>query len=170
MIKEIKGYNGYFVSNDGVVISKRFNRPLKQYQNKDGYMMCALQKDGKSKQVRVHRLVADAFIPNPDKLPQVNHKDGNKTNNYIDNLEWVDNSRNIMHRYYNLGLGTMRKVKCVETGVVYTSQREAERLTGINSANISSCCTHRPKYHTAGGFHWEFADGSLLKEMVGDAE
>jgi hypothetical protein len=158
IFEEINGFCGYYVSNRGVVISKRFNRPMKQYRNEDGYMMCALSKNGKSKTVRVHRLVADTFIPNPCNLPQVNHKDGNKTNNSSDNLEWVNNSGNIMHRYYNLGLGTMRKVRCVETGIVYHSQKEAERMTGINGANISSCCTHRPKYKTAGGFHWEFAD------------
>lgn len=167
ILKEIDGYSGYYISNCGVVTSKRFNRPMKQYQNEYGYMMCALSKNGKSKTVRVHRLVANAFVPNPNDLPQVNHKDGNKTNNHADNLEWVDNSGNIMHRYYKLGLGTMRKVRCIETGVVYQSQREAERLTGINGANISSCCTHRPKYNTAGGYHWEFAD-NLVKEMVGE--
>ncbi len=168
MLKEIEGYSGYSISSDGIVLSKRFNRPLRQYQNEDGYMMCALSKDGKSKTVRVHRLVAMAFVPNPNDLPQVNHIDGDKTNNHADNLEWVDNSGNIMHRYYKLGLGTMRKVRCIETGIVYQSQKEAERMTGISGANISSCCTHRPKYNTAGGFHWEFAENidTLAKEMT----
>lgn len=163
--REVMGYSGYRVSRNGVVLSKRFNRPLKQYRNEDGYMMCSLSKEGISRTVRVHRLVAMAFVPNPNNLPQVNHKDGNKTNNSFDNLEWVDNSGNIIHRYYNLGLGTMRKVRCVETEIVYQSQREAERLTGINSGNISSCCIHRPKYKTAGGFHWEFID-NLVAEMT----
>ena len=160
-------FDRYEVSNDGAIRNKESKKILKTFINDKGYEIVSLWLNGKDKKFRVHRLVADAFIPNPENKAQINHIDGNKLNNHADNLEWSTHSENISHRYYSLGLGLMRKVRCIETGVVYNSQKEAERMTGINAANISSCCTHRPKYITAGGYHWEFAD-SLVKEMVGD--
>jgi hypothetical protein len=158
-------YERYEVSESGVVRNKENGKQLKTFVNDTGYKIVSLWINNKDKKFRVHRLVAEAFIPNLENKPQINHIDGNKLNNYVGNLEWATNSENIMHRYYNLGLGTMRKVRCVETGVVYQSQKEAERKTGINGANISSCCRHRPRYFTAGGYHWEYID-NLVKEMT----
>ena len=162
-------FERYEVSDDGVIRNKESKKILKTFINDKGYEIVSLWLNGKDKKFRVHRLVADAFISNPENKAQINHIDGNKLNNHADNLEWSTYSENISHRYYSLGLGLMRKVRCIETGVVYNSQKEAERMTGINAANISSCCTHRPKYITAGGYHWEFAD-TLVKEMVGDGK
>lgn len=158
-------FERYEVSNLGEVRNKFTHRTLSTYMN-GGYKCVCLFLNGRDKQCRVHRLVAEAFIPNEENKPQINHKNGNKTDNRVENLEWATNSENIRHRYYSLGLGLMRKVKCVETGIVYRSQKEAERFTGINASNIGSCCLHRPKYYTAGGYHWEFAD-NLVKEFTG---
>lgn len=111
--KDIIGYEGlYQVSSLGRVRSlDRYDsnnhflkgRILKLSANGKGYLKVALNSNGKAKTYSVHRLVLQSFIPNPDNLPQVNHKDENKTNNNVDNLEWCDNS-------YNLNYGT-RKIR-----------------------------------------------------------
>ena len=115
--KEIKGYEGkYIISNYGEIISlpryKRNNskfqyvqpREICKYTNpKNGYAYVYLCNNGVYKNVRLHKLVAKTFIPNPNNLPQVNHKDGNKLNNHVKNLEWCTASENIKHAY-KLGL------------------------------------------------------------------
>ena len=118
--KDIKGFEGtYQVSNFGNIKSlrrtvKRSSQTgdylqkeviLKPATNAKGYYHVALRKDGDSKTFRIHRLVAESFISNPTGHPQVNHKDGNKTNNHVNNLEWTDNSGNLKHAY-KLGLRT----------------------------------------------------------------
>lgn len=87
--RDLKGYEGlYKVSNLGRVYSV-YKQDFKQpYFDKDGYLMIGLRKEGKHKNLRLHRIIAEAFIPNPDNLPCVNHKDENKTNNTVENLEW----------------------------------------------------------------------------------
>ena len=98
--RDIPGYEGlYQVSNDGKVRSLNYNHTgkkqiLKQYTNKEGYKRIALSKNNKLKWYLVHRLVALAFIPNPNNWPQVNHKDENKANNYVNNLEWMSHKDN----------------------------------------------------------------------------
>lgn len=89
-LSEIKDFPGYHVSRAGEVYSSRANkmRLLKQYPKTHGYLYVALRRDDKRYYRRVHRLVAEAFIPNPDNLPEVNHKDEDKTNNFASNLEW----------------------------------------------------------------------------------
>jgi len=104
--KDIKGYEGiYMVSEMGDVISlkrdiglgsRKEERPRKQTV-KRGYATCALSKNKIIKHWLTHRLVAIAFIPNPKNLPQINHKDGDKTNNCVSNLEWCDRSHNQVH-------------------------------------------------------------------------
>lgn len=167
--KDIEGYEGlYQVSSFGRVKSLNYNKTgkeqyLKQRKNSSEYLQVDLWKKGKIKQSSVHRLVAEAFIPNTYNLPQVNHRDENKGNNRVDNLEWCD-------RKYNINYGTARErmvknmtgpckskqVLCVETGVVYCSVCEVSRQTGINRQNINSCCQGKRK--TSGGFHWRYVD------------
>ena len=90
--KDIKGYEGlYQVSNLGNIKSIRTNKNLLFEENYKGYLRVSLCKNGKHKHYKVHRLVGIAFIPNEYNLPQINHKDENKHNNAIDNLEWCDN-------------------------------------------------------------------------------
>ena len=95
--RDIKGYEGlYQVSNWGKVRNGK-GQIMFQEPNHKGYMRVRLVKSGNKKNKRVSRLVAEAFIPNPDNLPQVNHKDGNKMNNSFTNLEWITMEENIEH-------------------------------------------------------------------------
>lgn len=96
MIKQIEGYSDYFISDKGEVFSTKYG-PLKKLKPRDfgsGYVGVTLCNKGHYKQIKVHRLVAQTFIPNPDNKPCVNHKDGNKQNNCIDNLEWSTHKEN----------------------------------------------------------------------------
>lgn len=156
--KDIEGYEGkYKISSLGRVKSLNYNhtkseRILKQDKDRYGYLYVVLCTDGKRITKKVHRLVAQAFIDNPDNLPQVNHKNEDKTMNYVENLEWCTNK-------YNCNYGTRnermsKKVLCVETNIIYPSTREAGRQ--INSSSIVSCLKGRRK--TAGGYHWRYAD------------
>ena len=90
-MKDIQGYEGlYAVTSCGKVWSYKNERFLKPYKKRDGYLEVYLYKGGERKHYIIHRLVAMAYIPNPDNLPQVNHKDENKENNALPNLEWCD--------------------------------------------------------------------------------
>lgn len=96
--KDVVGSNGeYQISNTGIVITTKTGRILSPAVDARGYERVALFKMDRKKRYKVHRLVAMAFIPNPDNLPQVNHKDGNKRNNNVDNLEWITNADNMRH-------------------------------------------------------------------------
>jgi len=97
----ILGYeNLYSISKNGEVLSNN-GKKLKTEITKFGYCRCALYSNGNTKRFAIHRLVAMAFIPNPENKPQVNHKDGNKKNNCVENLEWVTASENIFHAFKN---------------------------------------------------------------------
>lgn len=95
---KIKGYEDYMINLEGKIFSIKNNKILKTSYQKSGYENVGLFKNGFGKQFRVHRLVAQNFIPNPNNLPQVNHKDGNNKNNYVENLEWCTPTENAIHR------------------------------------------------------------------------
>ena len=167
--KDIPGYEGiYQISNNGKiksiphVIKANQNggmRVTKEYVKTTyvgwhGYVWVSLCKNGKSKTYSIHRLVALTFIENPNKFPAVNHIDGNKENNCIENLEWCTIHENQMHASKNGLLPKSKKVMCMETGKIYQSGGEAERDTGICGRNIRSACSG--KYKTAGGYHWKW--------------
>lgn len=118
--KDIKNYEGlYKVSNLGNVKSlpkkagrsNRKEKILNFNKNSKGYLRVELSKDKKRKQCLVHRLVAETFIPNYNNLPQINHKDENKENNYIDNLEWCDNKYNNNYGTRNQRLSISHKIR-----------------------------------------------------------
>lgn len=119
IFKPVRGWEGlYEVTNDGKVFSIRSNRFLKPRLSCDGYERVALCKDGKNYEMRVHRLVAEAFIGNPHNLPQVNHKDFNKQNNWFENLEWCTNYEN---SHYSMihnrpGFGNQKSIRDSITG------------------------------------------------------
>lgn len=122
------------------------------------YIVVNLRKYGKSHVIPVHILVAKAFIPNPDNLPTVNHKDGNKSNNVVENLEWTSYAENNIHALRN----NLRKprgnpiAQKTDEGLVvgvYKSTNEASRVTGISIASISHCLNGHTNH--AGGFVWE---------------
>ncbi len=101
-MKPIKDYPDYYITEDGQVISHKYKKPraLKAGKLNNGsqiYLSVTLRKDNKSHQKLVHRLVAEAYIPNPENKPQVNHKDRNTTNNNVENLEWTTPQENSSH-------------------------------------------------------------------------
>lgn len=97
MKKQIKNYENYLIYSDGTIINTNTNMVLKGSIGENGYKYYRLSKNGKKKTFYEHRLVAETFLNNPDNLPVVNHKDGNKLNNNINNLEWVNYSENVKH-------------------------------------------------------------------------
>ena len=170
--KNIDSCPGYKVSNTGKVKSierKVWNgkvygthreRILKPRKNNNGYLQVVLSIKGKIKFMLVHRLVCDAFIPNPNNFPDVNHKDENPSNNNINNLEWCSRKYNINYgtRNERLAKKLSKKVKCIETGIVYPSTRDVERKLGFNHSNISKCCNKKYGSKTVGGLHFEWAE------------
>ena len=167
--KPIPGYEGlYEVSNYGRVKSYQLDsngKILSPGKCGSGYLFVILCKDGKAKKhCTVHRLVAEAFIPNPNNLPLVNHQDECKKNNYFENLEWCSSAYNNSY-----GTRTRRMAEKNSKPVVqlekkgnfiaeFESLREASRRTGIASTNISRCCNHKPGHYSAGGFVWIYKD------------
>ena len=119
-----------------------------------GYVWVSLSKKGKCKTYSVHRIVARVFIKNPSGLKYVNHKDGNKKNNHVNNLEWCTAHENQIHASEMGLIPQSKKVICIETGEIYKSSGEAERKTGICGRNIRSACSG--KYKTAGGYRWKW--------------
>lgn len=101
--KPIKNYEDYLVNENGEIYSKLSNKLLKPRKDKDGYLMFNLYNNKKCKTIKLHRLVAMTYIPNPENLPQINHINGVKTDNRVENLEWCTASQNTKHAY-DLGL------------------------------------------------------------------
>ena len=172
-MKDIQGYEGlYSISAEGRVYNLKTNKYLSGGLDKDGYRRVTLTKNSVKKDFKVHRLVAEAFLPNPDNKPQVNHKDENKQNNNVENLEWVTAEENVNYGTRGERAGKKisqslinnplisRSVVCVETGEVYPSTREAERATGANHSGISKVCKGQRK--TCGGYHWRYANEQQL--------
>lgn len=184
--KDIKDYEGlYQISNLGRVKSLKYRKSNKERililngAAKHGYYMVGLCKNHKRKYVTVHRLVAEAFIPNPDNKPQINHKDENRRNNCVDNLEWVTAKENLNYGSHNEKMTyTMHKVLsnqvlCVETGLVYNSMKEAARKTGISVSGICLACKNHPikdsrgywyTPKTASGYHWKIISKAKKEE------
>lgn len=166
--KDIKGYEGlYQVSNKGRIKALSKTTTIRSNNNlngskitrdekihhcqlqKDGYIRTQLYKDNKRSTVKVHRLVAEAFIPNPKNYPMVNHMDEVKSNNCVENLEWCTSSYNVQyssHKHY-------KKIKCLTTGKVFNSRKEAKEFYNIKD--------HRGL--TSSKYCGKLADGTLLE-------
>lgn len=145
--KDVKGYEGlYAVSNLGNIYSYYMKKQKKQSIRKDGYKFVVLKKNGKQKYMMVHRLVAEAFIPNPENLPMINHKDENPLNNCIDNLEWCtalyNNTYNDVH--IKRGKSLSKKVYAYdEYGSlygVYDSTYDIANKFGMSNSNVTTVC------------------------------
>lgn len=158
--KSIPGYEGrYYVSNLGRV--KGPLKILKPTISNWGYERVRITNNaGKRTTPRVHRLVAQVFIPNPENKPEVNHIDGNKLNNNVSNLEWVTASENKLHDICQLGtkpwnMGS-KKCRCIETGKEYHSVHYASISTGIPRTSLQE---HLKGNRThASGYHWEYVE------------
>lgn len=158
----IKGWERYEVSNKGRVRNVETCQILKARPDKEGYMMLTFSIDCKRATKKVHRLVTEAFIPNPDNKPQVNHIDGNKANNSVGNLEWCTSSENHIHAYKFLGRKAnteksgraKKKVLCVDTGEIFESATDAAKSVNGYQGAISSVC--RNERNTYKGKHWKY--------------
>lgn len=161
MWKKINTNTDYSVSDSGEVRNDETGRILKHTIDKDGYHMVTLHYGigGKRRWVGVHRLVAEAFIPNPNNYPVVNHKDENKDNNVLSNLEWCDASysTNYGTRNERTGKANSKRVSQYDDGKlikVWDSTKQAGRELGINPSKISDCA--RGVRHSTGGFTWKY--------------
>ena len=158
-MKQIEGYENYAITEDGKVWSYNRDKFMKTRFNRSGYEVVNLYADGMCKTFSVHRLVAQAFIPNPNDYSQINHIDGDKENNNISNLEWCTAGQNNIHAIEN-GLrkekNYIRKIHCIETGIVYDSIAKAARATKTPTTSIWYCLKGKQK--TANLFHWEYVD------------
>lgn len=163
-MKVIDDFPNYAVDECGNVFNIKSGR-TKAQQTYHGYKYVQLHKDGKTRMIQVHRLVAMAYIPNPEKLPCVNHKDEDKLNNNVGNLEWCTHLYNVTygkHKPLETMIESRKKPvnqysKNGEFIATYESATEAQRKTGVQQQNISMCCLKRYGSKSAGGFIWEYA-------------
>lgn len=178
MWRAINGYEDYEVSDTGQVRRVRYYGAnaakyevpyyLKSRKDKDGYVKYTIASNGKLRSFFAHRLVASAFIENQDGKEQINHKNGIKDDNRVENLEWCTASENIRHRIDVLGV-TLRNKKSSKAvaqidanGKVvatYPSAKEAHRSTGLSQGHISECC--RGECKTYKGFSWKYCQTTV---------
>lgn len=167
-IKETK--NKYQISNYGRIKSKKNNKILSIKNSNNWYLTKLFYIEGKRITLRPHRLVAMAFIPNPDNLPEVDHLDFNKQNCRIDNLRWVTRKENIKHNIvnnkffyvskYNKNRINKKFGRIIQYDLqmnklgVYNNTAEASRQTGVCSRNIALCINHKEGRKQAGGYKW----------------
>ena len=155
---KIEGFENYEVSNLGKVRNIKSGKVLKPQLNRNGYLMHLLYENNKQKHLYLHRIIAIAFIDNPEEKPCVNHIDENKLNNDLSNLEWCTVKENNIH-----GTRTKRVAeKCFKKVIQldlndnvlneFESMTQAEQETGASVSHISSCCNGKSK--SAGGFKW----------------
>ena len=158
--KDVPGYEGlYLVSNKGRVFSHRCGKCLTQHMDRGGYLRVPLVSNKQHRLWAVHRLVALTFIPNPENLPEVNHRDENKTNNCCENLEWCTRKYNA---HYGTALRRMaatnsKPVEQMKDGEIVKrwESMAAASVDGFDSGNISKCCTGKSR--TYKGYEWRFA-------------
>ena len=142
-MKQIPGYENYKITENGVVYSNFTNDIKKPSNHRQGYFLIGLSKDKKEIKLLVHRLVALTYLENPNGYKYVNHKDGNKRNNHVSNLEWVTSSQNQKHAYKN-GLKVANRkminnkiVIDTNNGIFYDSIKEAAKIKGLDKSHLA---------------------------------
>lgn len=161
MEKEIKDFPGYTITDDGKVISYKFKEPrvMKTWYQKSGYENIKLCKDNVTYHFLIHRLVAEAFIPNPNNLPEVNHKDRNRQNNKVENLEWSNRIDNL-YDSYNTMSSTRNFRKCVL--IRESDNVEIESFQSVKAAaeyaheKFNCSISGMRKYYESRGYRLEF--------------
>ena len=173
----IPNFSRYLINKEGTIISTVYNPPkkLKQYLNHKGYPYVCIYNDNKiRKTITVHRLVASTFIPNPNNLPEIDHIDGNKLNNSINNLEWVTSKENLKRawikgqRIFSEKCKENRRKATIKPVLQFDkkgnfikewpSMQEAAKAINVAFTAISAVCRKYRHSHTAGGFIWRFKD------------
>ena len=153
--KPIKNYENYKINRNGVVVNSNF-KIIKPEISNNGYLRVSLCKKQIHKKLSIHRLVAQAFIPNPNNLTQVNHKDENKKNNNVENLEWCTPLYNLS--YSNIikkgNKAHNKKIRCITTNEIFDSIKKAEVKYKLHHSNIVACCNGRRK--KCGNMEWEY--------------
>lgn len=163
--RSIEDFEDYEVSNLGRVRSLKRNIILRQFEYRGGYLEVHLRKPGIKVHKKIHRLVAEAFIPNYNNYSEVNHKDEDKKNNQVNNLEWCSRSYNNTYngRHYTVGEKHWKPVAQYDLNgnfiALYNSQTEASKITGIKQGGIADCI--RGHIRTSGGFIWRNVDVSI---------
>lgn len=159
--KNIKDYDGlYQVSNLGNIKNFKNNKILNGYYDKDGYKRICLYNKGKRYYPFVHRIVAETFIPNPDNLPCINHKNEIKDDNVISNLEWctIKYNNNYGNRNKKISINNRKKVAQYSLNMnlikKFNSITEASKEIKTSTSHISGCC--KGKYKTVKGYIWKY--------------
>ena len=149
-MKDIKNYEGlYAITSCGKVWSYKRKKFLKSIPNK-GYLRVGLRKDKETKWFYIHRLVAEAYLDNPNNYETVDHIDFDRTNNCLNNLQWMSHSENSGKRRY----WGAKPVRCIELNTIYPSAIEAARCLNLDNSSIGKVC--RGKRKRTGGYHWEY--------------
>lgn len=167
--RTVKEYDRYEVNQYGDIRHKERKHILAKRPNRNGYLYVNFNICGKRQNFAVHRIVANAFIPNPNGYKEVNHKDYNKANNCVENLEWVTGSQNTIHSYLKEENKLIRSKqveqysKSGEYIRTFNSVSEAAIFLGCSIGAISNCCCGRTK--TSQGYRWKFAEGSTTKYL-----
>lgn len=156
--KKLKDFPNYRIYKDGKVWSEYSKKFLSPSCNKKGYLKITLYSPTARKHFQIHRLVAMLFLDNPNNLPDVNHKNENKKDNNVSNLEWCDKIYNNDYgtRNQRIALSNSKTVKCIELNKIYISATEAGRQLNIDPSSIRKVCKGQRK--TAGGYHWEILE------------
>lgn len=167
MWKDIKGYEGLYQISDEGHVRRILKNGTKTLKDRDGlYHTVSLSNKCEKKTFAIHRLVAEHFLERPDGATEVNHKDGNKHNNHVSNLEWVTQAQNRSHAMKELGRHPFgkapRKVKCYDPDgnfvKEYESVSEASRAVGTAYSRVGITMACKGEYKTAYGYRWEYAD------------
>ena len=160
LFKQIKGHNSaYLVGNDGTIFNQKTKKFLKTVKNERGYLHVTLCY-GEKRDYLVHRLVAQAFLENPNDLPEMNHKDEDKENNHVDNLEWCTKQYNTTYgeRTKSRNTPVIQRDKDGALVKCWDSMKDAGEALNLKYQGISRVCRHKRK--TCGGFVWEYANDS----------
>ena len=156
LTRDIVGYEGiYTIDIFGNVVKTKDGKEVPQQMNKFGYMNVSLYKDGKQKQYKVHRLIAQAFILNPQNKEQVNHIDGNKAHNVVWNLECCTCKENINHAVKTGLHPRCTPIRIVETGKLYPDITSCAKDINGDIGDIYGCINGKRKTHK--GYHFEKA-------------